>query len=86
MASLNCARRLLVQRHSPSARLQGSSGVSIVAGYEPPVQRSDYGRRDPRFGFGRRDPRFRWTQSRVSLEFVSPAYPMVTGHAPGDAL
>ena len=37
--------RLLVLRHGPSARLQG---VAIVAGYEPPVQRSDYGRSDPR--------------------------------------
>ena len=56
------ARRLLVLRHGPSARLQG---VAIVAGYEPPVQRSAYGRRDPRFDFCRRDPRFR----RTPLEF-----------------
>jgi hypothetical protein len=66
------ARRLLVLRHGPSARLQG---VAIVAGYEPPVQRSDYGRRDPRFDFGRRDPRFCWTPPRVSLELVSLAHP-----------
>ena len=46
------ARRLLVLRHGPSARLQG---VAIVAGYEPPVQRSAYGRRDPRFDFCRRE-------------------------------
>jgi hypothetical protein len=42
------ARRLLVLRHGPSDRLQG---IAIVAGYEPPVQRSANGRRDPRFDF-----------------------------------
>ena len=66
------SRRLLVLRHGSSARLQG---VAIVADYEPPVQRSDYGRRDPRFDFGRRDPRFCWAPPRVSLELVSLAYP-----------
>jgi len=45
-----------------------------------PVQRSDYGRRDPRFDFGRRDPRFCWTPPRVSLELGSLAHPTVTGH------
>ena len=54
----------LVLRHGPSARLQG---VAIVAGYEPPVQRSAYGRRDPRFDFCRRDPRFRLTPLCTSL-------------------
>jgi hypothetical protein len=48
------------------------------AGYEHPVQRSDYGRRDPRFDFGRRDPRFCWTPPRVSLELVH--------HAPTDTV
>jgi hypothetical protein len=38
----------VVLRHGPIARLQG---VATVAGYEPPVQRSAYGRRDPRFDF-----------------------------------
>jgi len=66
------ARRLLVLRHGSSDRLQG---VAIVAGYEPSVQRSDYGRRDSRFDFGRRDPRFCWTPPRVSLELVSLAHP-----------
>jgi hypothetical protein len=60
--------------------------VANVAGYEPPVQRSDYGRRDPRFDFGRRDPRFCWTPPRVSLELVYLAHPTVTGHAAGHAL
>jgi hypothetical protein len=69
------ARRLLVLRHGPSARLQG---VANVAGYEHPVQRSDYGRRDPRFDFGRRDPRFCWTPPRVSLELVYLAHTTVT--------
>ena len=63
------ARRLLVLRHGPSTRLQG---VANVAGYEHPVLRSDYGRRDPRFDFGRRDPRFCWTPPRVSLDLVYP--------------
>ena len=58
------ARRLLVLRHGSSDRLQG---VAIVAGYEPSVQRSDYGRRDSRFDFGRRDPRFCRTPLRRSL-------------------
>ena len=69
---LSSARRLLVLRHGPSARVQG---VAIVAVYEPPVQRSDYCRRDPRFDLGRRDPRFCWTPPRVSLELVSLAHP-----------
>jgi hypothetical protein len=51
-----------------------------------PVQRSDYGRRDPRFEFGRRDPRFCWTPPRVSLDLVYLAHTTVTGHAPGLAL
>jgi hypothetical protein len=68
------ARRLLVLRHGPSPRLQG---VANVAGFEHPVQRSDYGRRDPRFDFGRRDPRFCWTPPRVSLELVYLAHTTV---------
>jgi hypothetical protein len=73
------ARCLLDLRHGPSARLQG---VAIVAGYEPPVQRSACGRRDPRFDFGRRDPRFCWTPPRVSLELFSLAHPTVSGLRP----
>jgi hypothetical protein len=69
------ARRLLVLRHGPSARLQG---VANVAGYEPPVQRSSYGRHDPRFDFCRRDPRFCWTLLRAELDCLhfteSPGY------------
>ena len=66
------ARRLLVLRHGPSARLQG---VAIVADYEPPVQRSAYGRRDPRFDFCRRNPRFCRTPFRLSLALACPADP-----------
>ena len=66
------ARRLLVLRHGPSARLQG---VAIFTGYEPPVQRSAYGRRDPRFDFCRRDPRFRRTPLRRSLSACLPCGP-----------
>ena len=76
-------RALLVLRHGPSDRLQG---VAIVAGYEPPVQRSDYGRRDPRFDFGRRDPRFCWTPHRASLALYPSRIQRWLGHAPGDAL
>ncbi len=57
-------RRPLVLRHGPSPRLQE---VAIFAGYEPPVQRSAYGRRDPGFEFCRRYPRFRLTPLCASL-------------------
>ncbi len=62
--------RLLVLRHGPSARLQG---VAIVAGYEPPVQSSAYGLRDPRFDFCRHNPRFCRTPLRRSLALACPA-------------
>jgi hypothetical protein len=77
--------RLLVLRHGPSARLQG---VAIVAGYEPPVQRSDYGRRDPRSTSADAILVFAGPRlaQETSLELVSPAYPTVTGHVPGNAL
>ena len=45
----------------------GHPVVAIFAGYEPPVQRSAYGRRDPRFDFCRRDPRFCRTPPQRSL-------------------
>jgi hypothetical protein len=67
-------RCLLVLRHGPSVRLQG---VAIVAGYEPPVQRSDFGGRDPRFCSSPTETRFP-TPPRVSLELVH--------HAPTDTV
>ena len=72
------ARRLLVLRHGPSARLQG---VAIVAGYEPPVQRSAYGRRDPRFDFCRHDPRFCWTLLREGLDCLHFTESPGNGHS-----
>jgi hypothetical protein len=56
------------------ARLQG---VAIVAGYEPPVQHSDFGRRDPRFCSSPTETRIP-TPPRVSLELVH--------HAPTDTV
>ena len=73
------ARRLLVLRHGPSARLQG---VAIFAGYEPPVQRSAYGRRDPRFDFCRRDPRFCRTPLQRILSACLPCGPTDIGRNP----
>ena len=72
------ARRLLVLRHGPSARLQG---VANVAGYEPPVQRSAYGRCDPRFDFCRRDPRFCWTLLRDGLDCLHFTESPGNGHS-----
>ncbi len=72
------ARRPLVLRHGPIARLQG---VAIVAGYEPPVQRSAYGRRDPRFDFCRHNPRFCWTLLREGLDCLHFTESPGNGHS-----
>ena len=43
-----------------------------------PVQRSAYGRRDPRFDFCRRDPRFCWTLLREGLTVCTSPNPPAT--------
>ena len=70
----------------PTTRPQRPSPrVAIVAGYEPPVQRSDFGRRDPRFCSSPTETRF-LTPPRDLIDSIVRAHGLYLTSGPLHAL